>query len=55
MIDPIFSVIAPAIKKEFYKMCYDSFSLGAEAPFEMIFVGPNPPTEFVGEHFRYIY
>lgn len=55
MNDPIFSVIAPAIRPENYKQCYDSFCGKSDITFEMIFIGNNPPTEFIGEHFRYIY
>jgi hypothetical protein len=51
----IFSVIAPAIRKENYKRCYHSFYQNSTIPFEMIFVGNNPPTEFIGKNFKYIY
>jgi hypothetical protein len=55
MINPIFSVIATAIRPENYKQCYDSLWQNSKVPFEMIFVGDRPPTGFVGENFRYIY
>lgn len=55
MSDPIFSIIASAIRPENYKRCYDSFSFGSNVSFEMIFVGNIPPIEEVGKNFRYIY
>ena len=55
MSNIIFSAIAPAIRKENYKRCYNSFCQNSKVPFEMIFVGNNPPTEFIGENFKYIY
>ena len=55
MSDPIFSIIAPAIRPENYKRFYHYISQDTKVPFEIIFVGHKPPTEFVGENFNYIY
>jgi len=55
MSNPFFSIISSAIRTENYKRFYNSFSQNSKTPFEIIFVGSHPPTEFIGEHFNYIY
>lgn len=55
MSDPIFSIVSTSTRPENYKQCYDSFCQKSNISFEMVFVGPNPATEFVGKNFKYIY
>jgi len=50
----IFSVIAPAIRRDLYKTCYESIKR-SRISFEVIFVGYNPPTEEMPSNFKYIY
>jgi len=50
----VFSIIGSAINKKNYKRCYN-YIKNTDVSFEMIFVGSHPPTEFIGEHFNYIY
>ena len=55
MSKPVFSLIAPAIRSDFYKRVYDSVSKGNKIPFEIIFVGNNKPKIKMPDNFHYIY
>ena len=57
MSKPVFSVCFSAIRNNLYKSFYDSLSAvhGSCPPFEVIFVGDNPPTEPMPDNFKYIY
>jgi len=53
MDKPYFSVTASAIRSDYYKLFYDSVCCD-EVPFEIIFVGNNPPKEEMPDNFIYI-
>jgi len=57
MSNPVFSVCFSAIRSNLYKSFYDSLSAvhGTCPPFEVIFVGDQPPTEPMPDNFKYIY
>ena len=55
MSKPVFSVCFSAIRNNLYKPFYDSLSKNTTVPFEVIFVGDNPPTEPMPDNFKYIY
>lgn len=54
MSKPIFSFIAAAKRDYAYKNFYNSLSYKNNISFEVIFVGPNPPKENIGENFKYV-
>ena len=54
MDKPIFSLVATAKRSYWYRDFYDSISAGANVPFEIVFVGPNPPTQKMPRNFKYI-
>lgn len=54
-MSPVFSVLFSAIRHRLYRGFYDSLAAGAKVPFEVIFVGDNPPTEKMPDNFKYIY
>ncbi len=51
---PKYSFISAAIRDYYYKDFYDNVSINNEMPFEIIFVGPNPPKEKMPDNFHYI-
>lgn len=51
---PLVSIIATAINPETWRDIYNRFSQKNITPFEMIFVGPNPPIEKMPKNFIYI-
>ncbi len=55
MSKPVFSLIAPAIRSNYYKRAYDSISQCNKTPFEMIFVGHQKPSHHISDNFHYIY
>ena len=55
MNKPVFSIVAPAIKKQFYDGFYESISKGNITPFEIIFVGDNEPIKIMPDNLYYIY
>ena len=53
-MSPVFSIIFSAIRRKLYKGFYDSLAAGTNVPFEVVFVGDNPPTKRMPDNFRYI-
>ena len=51
---PVISIISAAYRHWMYRDFYDSISAGANIPFEIVFVGPNPPTQKMPDNFKYI-
>lgn len=54
MENPIFSIATASIRPQYYQNFYSSISADINVPFEIIFVGPNPPTESMPSNFRHI-
>jgi len=54
MSKPKYTFIAAAIRDYYYKDFYDSVAVNNKIPFEIIFVGPNPPLEKMPDNFHYI-
>lgn len=54
MSNPIYSFIASSIRDYYYKDYYWSISNHNDVPFEVIFVGPNPPKEKMPNNFIHI-
>lgn len=54
MSNPFFSIIAPANRSKFYKRMYDSIGVNNKMPFEVIFVGNDPPDKSIADNFHYI-
>ena len=54
MSQPLFSIINPAMRDDRYETVYQSLSLLNRIPFEIVFVGPNPPQKSMPSNFRYI-
>jgi len=52
---PYFSLFGPAIRPHFYEDAYNSVAANTDIPFEMVFVGYEPPTKTMPDNFRYIY
>ncbi len=53
MNEPLISFVSPAVRSYRYKPYCDSL-LPTDVPFEVIFLGPNPPTEKMPDNFQYI-
>jgi len=51
---PKYSFIAASIRNHFYRDYYDSINVNNNIPFEVIFVGPNPPAEKMPDNFIHI-
>ena len=50
-----FSIIAPAIRRNYYKTFYNSLNKDNNISFEIIFVGFSPPKKKMPSNFKYIY
>jgi len=55
MSKPIFSVAFASRRGNFHRSFYNSLVGNSTVPFEVIFVGPQPPTETMPDNFRHIY
>ena len=55
MKKPIFSIIAPAIRRNLYEKVYRSLNKNNHISFEIVFVGFSLPKEEMPINFRYIY
>lgn len=49
-----FSIISAAKRTYAYEDCYSNLADQQDIPFEMIFVGPNPPKNKMPDNFKYI-
>lgn len=55
MSKPIFSLIAPAVRSDFYERFYNSADHKNKIPYEVIFVGNEKPKKKMPNNFHYIY
>jgi len=54
MSNPLFSIINPAIREDRYEITHQSASWLSKVPFEIVFVGHNPPKKAMPANFKYI-
>ncbi len=54
MDKPVFSIAYSAIRSQLYRGFYDSLAADTTVPFEIVFVGPNPPLQRMPHNFKYI-
>ncbi len=51
---PVFSITMASRRNSYYKLFHESLK-DTEVPFEIVFVGPNPPLEQMPDNFKHIY
>ncbi len=55
MNKPVFSIASASRRNKNYKWFYDTVAKDIDVPFEIVFVGPNPPLEPMPDNFKHIY
>ncbi len=55
MDKPIFSIATASRRNQYYKWFYGTVAQDTDVPFEIVFVGPNPPLEPMPDNFKHIY
>ena len=54
MEKPYFSIASASRRPQYYPHVYETISKNNHIPFEVVFVGPNPPTQKMPDNFRHI-
>ena len=54
MEKPYFSIASASRRPQYYPYFYEALSKNSTVPFEIVFVGPNPPTQKMPDNFRHI-
>ena len=55
MDKPVFSIATASRRNQYYDWFYESLTKDTSVPFEIVFVGPNPPLHKMPDNFRHIY